>query len=65
VKPLIQPDQEEQPKEDAAKSQVLPDSQEKSVEDASKPLIKPDQEEQPTKGTAIGWMKNVWKNITR
>jgi hypothetical protein len=45
--------------------QVQPDSQEKLIEDASKPLIQPDQEEQPTKATAISWMKNVWRNITK
>ena len=62
--PVTQPDQDEQPKDDAVKSEVQPDSQEQTDDDAVTPMIEPDQDEQPKENAAIGWMKNILSKVT-
>jgi hypothetical protein len=61
VKPMIQTDQEEQPKADAAKSHVQPDLHGQLEEDKLKPLIQPDHQEQPKGNMVIRWIRRITK----
>jgi hypothetical protein len=66
VTQVTHPDQDEQPKEDTAKSEVQPGSKEQTDEDAVTPVIEPDNHDEPSKkNAATSWMRDIWSKVTK